>query len=67
MVQHKGGRSKAGSPALEGSPPFEKREKFSQKRVEKKMVNVHVRAPGAIYILFLISYFRKMYPFKISP
>ena len=64
MVQHKGGRSKAGSPALEGSPPFEKREKFSRKRVEKKMVNVHVRAPGAIYIF---SYFWKMYPFKISP
>ena len=64
MVQHKGGRSKAGSPALEGSPPFEKREKFSRKRVEKKMVNVHVRAPGAIYIF---SYFWKIFPFKISP
>ena len=36
--------------ALEGSPPFEKRGKFSRKRVEKKMVNVHMRASGTIYI-----------------
>ena len=36
--------------ALEGSPPFEKRAKFSRKRVEKKMVNVHMRASGTIYI-----------------
>ena len=50
MVQHKGGKSKARAPALEGSPPFEKREKFSRKRVEKKMVNVHMRPPGTIYI-----------------
>ena len=52
MVQHKGGKSKAAFP---GSPPFEKREKFSRKRVEKKMVNVHMRASGTIYIFLLLS------------
>ena len=49
MVQHKGGKSKAGSGPRGISAVWETSKVFAE-RVEKKMVNVHMRASGTIYI-----------------